>query len=262
MNAPVIHNVVQGSEEWHDLRRTHYTASQAPAVCMVSRYQTRNDIMRLHATGFEEPIDGFKQRIFQRGHKTEAACRPLAEAVLGAELYPATVTRIVDGLPLLASVDGMTACGKLWEHKLANDSLVDQVIACDLEEHYMVQLEQQMLVTGNDQVLFSVSDGEQHMSMYVDTCPDRRRWIIASWKQFARDLPFYEDAPKDLCRDAAVISSKTRIQDHLEAINMPQFPYSVEDAVKWKRTAKSIKSAADDEVARVMVETYLMRVEE
>lgn len=190
-----IVNLIQGSPEWHAHRATRFNASEAPAMMGASKYKTRSDYLREKATGITENIDPAKQRLFDAGHAAEAAARPIVEAILGEELFPATVTEDVDGLPLSASFDGLTMLGdKAWECKLWNVTLADQIRAGQLEPHYYWQLEQQLLVSGAGSVYFTTSDGtpENTVGMWYEAVPGRREQLLAGWKQFAKDVETYQ----------------------------------------------------------------------
>jgi len=182
-----IHNLAQGSPEWHALRAQHFTASEAPAMMGASKYQTRTDLLTLKKTGIAPDVTPSQQFIFDKGHATEAAARPLVEAKIGEELYP-----VVGTLGnLLASMDGATMLGEtLFEHKLWNESLVAQVKAEDLTPHYYWQLEQQLLVSGAERVIFVCSDGtaENFVSMEYRPVAGRAKQLIEGWKQFEADL--------------------------------------------------------------------------
>jgi len=102
-----IHNVAQGSAEWHALRGQHFTASEAPAMMGASKYQTRTDLLTLKKTGIAPDVTPSQQFIFDKGHATEAAARPLVEVMIGEELYPVVGT----SGNLLASMDGATMLG-------------------------------------------------------------------------------------------------------------------------------------------------------
>ena len=143
----VTHDCAQGSEAWHTLRAKHYTASEASAMLGVSKYQTRADLLKRKATGLAEEVDAGTQRRFDAGHEAEAAARPIVESHLGDDLYPITMTADVNGLPLLASMDGLTMMGDVgWETKLLNQDLRAAVEAGTLDEHYTVQMEQQLKI--------------------------------------------------------------------------------------------------------------------
>ena len=192
----IIHNVAQGSAEWHALRGQHFTASEAPAMKGVSKYQTRTDLLTLKKTGIAPDVTPAQQHIFDRGHATEALARPLVEAMIGEELYPVVGTQG----NLLASMDGATMLGEtLFEHKLWNETLVAQVKAENLAPHYYWQLEQQLLVSGAERVIFVCSDGtaENFVSMEYRPVAGRAAQLVEGWKQFEADLAGHElaDAP-------------------------------------------------------------------
>ncbi|MDI2589986.1 YqaJ viral recombinase family protein [Pseudomonas sp. 681] len=186
----IIHSVIQGSAEWHALRAQHFTASEAPAMKGASKYQTRTDLLTLKKTGIPPDVTPPQQYIFDRGHATEASARPLVEGLIGEELYP-----VVGTLGnLLASMDGMTMLGEtLFEHKLWNESLAAQVKAEDLEPHYYWQLEQQLLVSGAEKVIFVCSDGteDNFVSMEYRPVAGRADQLVEGWKQFEADLAVF-----------------------------------------------------------------------
>ncbi|MFK7671938.1 YqaJ viral recombinase family protein, partial [Pseudomonas lundensis] len=188
-----IHNVAQGSAEWHALRAQHFTASEAPAMMGASKYQTRTELLTLKKTGITPDVTPSQQFIFDKGHATEAAARPLVEVQIGEELYP-----VVGTLGnLLASMDGATMLGEtLFEHKLWNESLVAQVKAGELDPHYYWQLEQQLLVSGAERVIFVCSDGtaENFVSMEYRPVAGRAEQLVEGWKQFEADLAAHEVA--------------------------------------------------------------------
>lgn len=191
-----IHNVAQGSAEWLTLRAKFRTASEAPAMMGASKYQSRTDLLIAKKTGITSDITPSQQFIFDKGHATEALARPLTEALIGEELYPIVAT---EG-NLLASMDGATMLGEtLFEHKLWNESVVAQVKAGDLAPHYYWQLEQQLLVSGADRVIFVCSDGTPENFVHMEYRPvaGRAAQLIEGWKQFEADLANFEmaDAP-------------------------------------------------------------------
>lgn len=191
-----IHNVAQGSAEWLALRAQYRTASEAPAMMGASKYQSRTDLLMAKKTGITPDVTPSQQFIFDKGHATEAMARPLAEALIGEELYPIVAT---EG-NLLASMDGATMLGEtLFEHKLWNESVVAQMKAGDLAPHYYWQLEQQLLVSGAERVIFVCSDGTPENFVHMEYRPvaGRAAQLIEGWKQFEADLANFEiaDAP-------------------------------------------------------------------
>lgn len=190
-----LENAPQGSAAWHAARAQHFCASEASAAMGVSKYTTRDQLLRQKATGLTEEVNPAKQRLFDAGHEAEALARPIAEGIAGTEFYPVVATREVDGLPLLASFDGIDLMDEvIWENKLLNQKLVQQVQAGDLEPHYYLQLEHQLLVSGASRALFTTSDGtpEGTHSLWYESKPERRAQLIAGWKQFQQDLAGYQ----------------------------------------------------------------------
>ncbi len=190
-----IHNLTQGSTEWHALRAKHYTASEAAAMLGVSKYQTRSALLKQKATGLAPEVGEHTQRLFDRGHETEAQARAMAEAILGEELYPVTGTALINGVPLLASMDGLTMAETInWEHKLWNEGLATQVRDGTLDEHYTVQMDQQQLVSGAAKTLFMVSDGtpERMVWCWYVSSQERKDRLLAGWAQFDKDVAAYQ----------------------------------------------------------------------
>lgn len=195
----ITHECAQGSEAWHALRARHYTASEASAMLGVSKYQTRADLIKRKATGLAEEIDAGTQRRFDAGHAAEAAARPIVEGIIGDDLYPVTMTADVNGLPLLASMDGLTMMGDVgWEAKLLNQDLRAAVEAGTLDEHYAVQMEQQLMVSGASRIYFTTTNGttEGTFGMWYESNPALRERIVAGWKQFAEDVAAYTPEPE------------------------------------------------------------------
>ena len=195
----VTHDCAQGSDAWHALRAKHFTASEASAMLGASKYQTRADLLKRKATGLAEEVDAATQRRFDDGHAAEAAARPIVEGIIADDLYPVTMTADVNGLPLLASMDGLTMLGDTgWETKLLNQDLRAAVEAGDLHEHYTVQMEQQLMVSGADRIYFTTTDGTPGgtFGMWYDTNPALRERIVAGWQQFAKDVAAYVTKPE------------------------------------------------------------------
>lgn len=187
----IVHSVTQGSEAWHALRASYFTASEAPAMMGASKYQTRNDLLAMKKTGIVPEVTPQQQAVFDRGHATEELARPLVEEMLGEELYPIVGT----SGNLLASMDGATMLGDtLFEHKLWNQGVVAQIRAGELQPHYYWQLEQQLLVSGAERVIFVCSDGTSENFEHLEYRPvaGRREQLIAGWAQFEEDLGNFE----------------------------------------------------------------------
>lgn len=186
-------NLVQGTSNWLAARAQHFTASEAPAMLGLSKYKSRSELLREKATGIVAEVDAATQRRFNAGHESESATRVWAEQFIGEDLYPITGAREVDGLPLLASFDGLTLDESInWENKLWNEEFASMVRDGIVPDTHWPQLEQQLLVAEAKQVLFTVSDGGENIAhMWYESIPERRAKLIAGWKQFAEDIKNY-----------------------------------------------------------------------
>lgn len=190
-------NIIQNSPEWHAHRRNHLNASDAPAMMGASPYKTRDQLLHEMATGLTKEVDAGTQKRFDDGHKFEALARPLAEKIIGDELSP---TVGVDG-KFSASFDGITFAGDIiFEHKTLNDSLRSffETGASGqlLPDTYIVQMEQQLMISGAEKCLFMASkwQGEtlvESKHVWYHSEPTLRQEIIDGWAQFEKDLAAY-----------------------------------------------------------------------
>lgn len=189
----IIHEVKQGSPEWHALRANTRNASEAPAMMGVSPYKSRSALVREKATGITEEITPDMQRRFDLGHMTEALARPILEAIIGEDLYPLVATD--DEGRLLASSDGTTmTCEIGFEHKLWNAEFAAMVDAGEVPDSHKWQLDQQIAVFGFEKIIFVVSDGTTDNFVYCDyrSTPERIAQLKAGWKQFDEDVRNYQ----------------------------------------------------------------------
>lgn len=221
-------DLIQGTPEWKAARLNYFTASEAPAMLGLSRHMTRTELLDYKATGIDKPVDAATQWRFDEGHRVEALARVIVERSLG-DLFPVTGHAVVDGLPLLASFDGITMDDSvIWENKAYNKDLVQDVIANELSGHYWPQLEQQLLISGAEKVWFTTSDGtpDNTHGCWYKSVPERRAQLLAGWRQFAADLKDHQPVThaakpqaEPIERLPAVVLS---VSGQLSASNLPQ----------------------------------------
>lgn len=197
----ITHNLVQGTAEWHAYRAAHDNASDAPAMMGVSSYKTRDQLIAERATGIVPDVDAATQRLFDSGHRFEALARPLAEKIIGEDLYPCTGSQ--KGSRLSASFDGLTMLEDVaFEHKRLNSRLraflsVPGCTGADLPREYQIQMEQQCAVSGCERVLFMASEWDdqgqliEEMHCWYTPNLELRAQIIAGWEQFHKDVAAY-----------------------------------------------------------------------
>ena len=252
----IITPLKQGEADWLALHTEKCTASQAPAMMGASKYQTRNALLAEKALGIRPEINPFTQILFDRGHAAEAAARPLAEAIIGEELYP--VVGLDDTETMMASFDGLTMDGRIvFEHKLFAKGLADQVIAGELEDHYTWQLDHALAVSGAEKALFMVSNGtpDQMTYLWYTTTPERQEQLKAGWAQFREDLANYqhrEVAPPVVANlPMALPALKIEISGEVRANNLALYQAAYVEQIRTIPT--DLKTDEDFATAESMV---------
>lgn len=195
-----MHALIQGSPEWDALRAAHDTASEASAMMGASPKIKRSELLRMKATGSEKQFsDWVRENLLEKGHEAEAMARPIAERIIGAELFPVTVTKgFTDAgmaLSLLASLDGITEDGDItWECKLWNAAKAASVRDGEVPDEDKWQVVQQLAVSGADRCLYMVSDGTEERTVYcwVALQDGQLQDLLAGWRHFNMDRATYQ----------------------------------------------------------------------
>lgn len=246
-----VHNLTQGSPEWHAYRREHFNASDAPAMLGCSPYKTRDELIAELATDITPEVDAATQRVFDAGHRFEALARPLAEKIIGEELAPL----VGSNGKYSASFDGVTLMGDTgWEHKSLNAELravmVDGCTGADLPKVFRVQMEQQCMVEeGLTRVLFTASkwDGDELAEArhcWYTPDPALRAEIVAGWTQLEKDVAAYvvpDAAPVKVVAEAvtalptvfAQVSGSIALKD-----NLPEYEVALRDFIDNRLISK------------------------
>lgn len=236
----IITNLVQGSSEWLEHRSKFFNASDAPAMMGESPYKTRDQLLHELATGITPDVSPQLQAIFNEGHRAEALARPLAEEIVGDDLYPVVGT---EG-KLSASFDGLVMDRvTAFEHKAMNDVLRAAMqpgcTGADLPRVYQIQMEQQTMVSGCERVLFMASkwDGEgaliEERHCWYTPNPELRADIAAGWAQVERDLADYKPpipaAPKTMAEAIEALPAlAVQIEGRVLQTNLPHFREAAE----------------------------------
>lgn len=208
-----IHDLIQGTDAWHEFRLTHRGASEAAAMLGISKKVKRTELLRMKHTGnAKEFSDWVQENILDYGHEVEALARPIVERKSGDDLYPVTCS---DGL-LSASCDGLTMCERTgWEHKQWNAELAAAVVAKELPDEFMAQPQQCLMVTKAERWIFTVSDGTEENMVSMEILPDPAWFerIRAGWVQFDADLAVFVPAE-------VVAQAVGRTPDNLPALRV------------------------------------------
>ena len=199
-------NLQQGTAAWAEHRATALNASDAPAMMGYSPYRSRQDLIRERATGIvDADINPAQAKRFADGHRFEALARPLAEEIVGEELFPV----VGKSGKYSASYDGLTLLeDTAFEHKTLGEALRytpwDEGNGDHLPLHYRIQMEHQCMVCPTiERILFMASrwtdNGEllEERRCWYAPDPELRARIVAGWEQFEDDVTAYvpEDHP-------------------------------------------------------------------
>ena len=260
-----IIDLKQGSAEWLKFRAKYHTASEASMMKGASKNVTRNQMLHMKATGTDQEFsDWVKEHLLDRGHEIEEAARPIAEKIIGSELYP--VVAVDDDDFLLASYDGLDFLEELaWECKSWNAHKVAEVKAGRVPEEDRWQVVQQLSL-GVSKVLYMVTDGtpENTVHIWVEPNPQDQEELLASWVQFDKDLASYEPQPEEVKPEVKAIMElpalSVAIRGEVSSSNLALYQETAlafienintdlatdDDFVQAENTIKFCKSAEDE----------------
>lgn len=186
------HELIQGEPEWDAFRFEHDGSSEIASALGLDKKNLRNDMLHAKSSGIPKMFSAWLQEnVLDKGHKLEALARPIIEKMIGTRLYPMVYSR---GRPS-ASCDGIKMDGTIgWEHKQWNESLAEAVRAGELPDTHMPQVQQQLLITGAEKWIFTVSDGTEEKMVSMEVLPDPAWFerILAGWEQFNKDCENYQ----------------------------------------------------------------------
>lgn len=226
----IEHQLEQGSPEWLAHRTKYFNASDAPAMLGISKYKTRTELLHEYHTGISKSVSQSTQKLFDDGHRFEALARPIAESIIGEDLYPVVGTEGIYG----ASFDGLNLTQDInWENKTLNDDIRAAKTVDDLDEMYLVQMEQQHMVSNAEKTLFTGTkfdaQGEllEKKEFWYTPNAERRQRIIDGWAQFKIDLDNYvpvEVIEKPKAKQIMALPSLAiQIRGEVTLSNLPEF---------------------------------------
>ena len=253
----------QGTDAWHAFRQVKFTASDAAAMLGLSKYKSRDQLLREKKYGITEEVSPEKQRLFDNGHKTEEMQRPLIEQHIGEELFPATAYS-AEWDRIAASFDGITMMEDvIFEHKLWSQDLVSYINAnSDLPDTHWPQVEQQLYVSRAGVCYFVVSDGTEENRVILEyvSKKDRRNAVLDGWRQFEQDLETYkakdikEKPAAEAIRDLPALTYKLDRTTLTLQSNMEPFKAAAMALVEKSR--EPLKTDQDFANAEAMVKVF------
>lgn len=260
-------NFVQGSPEWLAHRKTARNASEAPIIFGFSKNVTRTKFLDMKVLGTEQEFSKwFEENVLENGHKVEAMARPMAEYIIGEDLYP--TTGISDDGYLSASFDGSTRMDSvIWECKQWNEAKAADVREGWVPECDVWQVIQGLSVSGAEKCLYMVTDGTPEKCVYVwrHLKDGEESTLRAGWAQFDEDAATHEPKEKipeivanpqeslpslsvQMNGEIAIIDNLDRygmaLTAYVEKLNLK--PRDDQDFADLDAACKTLKKAEDD----------------
>ena len=203
MKAQIL-DLVQGSQEWLDVRKNHFCASEAPSVMSVNPYFPKNP--RQLAQSKRGMVKTFVSHAMKEGHRLEPLIRQQVEDELEIGFMP---TVMVQG-KCLASLDGINFDGDVILEIKTTQSMnatVKAALAGRPSLPHQYQMQHQLMVSGADKCIYALRHPETEELILIDVFPDRlmQQKLQQAWKDFEplmscaeTELRDFEPIPDDL----------------------------------------------------------------
>ena len=193
----------QGSEQWLQLRKQYGTASEAASAMGVSPWIPKTPLQLWELKNGELEIK--MNFAMQMGSEKEDEAREYYQNMSGKIYEPVCIVGEIEGLPLMASLDGkevFTGGNSIVEIKCplkGSDSplWLTMIEERELPLQYQIQMEQQMMLAGVDECNFFVYCFHNQIGIHRVhmSNPGLRKDIIAGWKEYFKGKP--KPGPKD-----------------------------------------------------------------
>jgi len=186
----------QGSDEWLEIRKKYGTASEAAAACEVSPWNPKNRYELYQLKKGNMQID--MTFAMAHGHKYEDEARQFIQDKLNKVFEPLCITNKIQGLPLMASLDGMEQLtgNSILEIKCplkgCNSPLWKAMVdKAELPIHYQLQMTQQMLLAEVDECHFFVYCAETKQGQHRVFKKNKKlvKQLLNGWEEFFKGEP-------------------------------------------------------------------------
>lgn len=169
-------DIKQGTPEWLAMRQNYdITGSTVGSLLGSNKYTTMQkrvaEMEGLYPTS-RETNNAFTQRMFAKGHATEAAARPRVEQEFGINIEEVGAITNSAYPDMMYSPDGLIGEDALWEHK--NPERAGKFADLNAGDHkdYYDQIQLGMHLSGRSRTLFSQTIGNQTKSEWFNADPD------------------------------------------------------------------------------------------
>lgn len=208
MNAFDIVNYPQNSVEWLQWRRGKIGASDAPVIMGVSPYKT--------------PLQLWEEQVYGKTQETNAAMQmgkdiePIARAQINLDNktnYQPTCMQSKRRNWMIASLDGWdekSPSSKILEIKNANAEDHEIARKGKIPEHHYPQLQHQMIVSGQEEVLYLSWSRAMGVKVIVQRDEDYCKILIEREEEFYDRLNSFK-APSPTDKDVVEVNDDTAI---------------------------------------------------
>lgn len=199
--SAVLKPMEQGSPEWHEHRAQYRNASETPALMGCSPWKPKTPIELARIKRGLDTV--FFNNAMRKGVELEPVIRAQLEEKLDDTFEPGVM---VDG-DYSASLDGMNLSGDtVLEIKAPTpDSPTwTEAEAGNVPDHYLWQIQHQLMVAKAKRCIFAVGDGERLLTVTVEPDMLMHQAIQAKWDAF---WPLMD------CDEAELIEIVTREDD-------------------------------------------------
>jgi putative phage-type endonuclease len=180
MSAAVL-KLVQGTPEWHQHRAQFRNASESAAVMGLNPWQTPYQLWLVRTGRLEVPVTA----PMQHGTRLEPMARAAYEEQTGSVMQPLVLT---EG-DYSASLDGITLEGDLiveikCPYKGQASALWQAASVGEVPEHYGIQVQHQMMVSGAAQAHLWVFEGSTGLLVGIQRDEAIMQAIRTAWDGF------------------------------------------------------------------------------
>lgn len=220
-------SLIQGSEEWKKLRRSHITATDLPVLMGLSPWSTPYQLWQ-EKLGLKAPKE--VNQAMQRGLDLESTARDIFVEKRGISVSPKVVFHGIHN-QFMASLDGISGDGKIIvEIKCPGKSAHDIALSGKIPEHYYPQLQWQIACADTNKAFYLSYDGQTSTIIEV---PRNDEYIVKLYKEahgFYECMTSFE--PPALCQ------RDYREETSPEAVHLIGELREAEDSIKALETRK------------------------
>jgi putative phage-type endonuclease len=211
--AYLIHDLIQGSQEWKEFRQGKIGSSDVPAIMDISPFETKLMAWERMVLGKERPVT----KAMTRGTHMEKEALEWANNMLDDEYKP-VVMQCVIFPDLIASLDGWNGESVL-EIKCCGQEAHLSAIAGQVPEYYMPQLQHQMFVSYTQSMKYVSYDGNRGVILDVKRDENFIHKMHLEIKAFTDSILSFKP-PEPCSRDRIEISEISALKNARQYLDL------------------------------------------